>query len=102
MPCRAKSEPRTLASLMPGSFRRHQFRPAARTSNTLSTVQPSPAASRGVDRGDHARPAPTAVAFTLVVPLYNERRRFDSGAHALARAIDAAPEGSELLFVDDG
>jgi dolichyl-phosphate beta-glucosyltransferase len=41
-------------------------------------------------------------SLTLVVPLYNEAARFDSFAAALAAFVAGQPEGSELVFVDDG
>jgi dolichyl-phosphate beta-glucosyltransferase len=67
----------------------------------VKTAQPNPA-SREAEHADHASPAATAVAYTLVVPLYNEERRFEPNAPALARAIETAADGSELVFVDDG
>ena len=41
-------------------------------------------------------------SLTLVVPLYNEAARFDSFAADLAAFVAGQPEGSELVFVDDG
>lgn len=41
-------------------------------------------------------------SLTLVVPLYNEAARFDFFAAELAAFVAGQPEGSELVFVDDG
>jgi dolichyl-phosphate beta-glucosyltransferase len=41
-------------------------------------------------------------AITLVVPLYNERERFERFARELVGFVASQPPGSELLFVDDG
>jgi len=41
-------------------------------------------------------------SLTLVVPLYNEAARFDSFAPEIAAFVAGQPEGSELVFVDDG
>ncbi len=39
---------------------------------------------------------------SLVVPLFNEEERFEESAEELAAFIVSMPEGSELIFVDDG
>jgi SAM-dependent methyltransferase len=41
-------------------------------------------------------------SLSLVVPLFNEEVRFQERAAELAEFIDRHPEGSELVFVDDG
>lgn len=41
-------------------------------------------------------------SLTLVVPLYNEAARFDRFAAELAAFVAGQPQGSELVFVDDG
>ena len=41
-------------------------------------------------------------SLTLVVPLYNEAARFDRFAAQLTAFVAGQPEGSELVFVDDG
>jgi dolichyl-phosphate beta-glucosyltransferase len=41
-------------------------------------------------------------AFTLVVPCYDEARRFDEFGQALVDFVGRLPAGSELIFVDDG
>ena len=41
-------------------------------------------------------------SLTLVVPLYNEAARFDAFAPEIAAFVARQPEGSELVFVDDG
>jgi dolichyl-phosphate beta-glucosyltransferase len=58
--------------------------------------------TQAVPRVPEPHASATAVAYTLVVPLYNEARRFAASAPALTRAVNEAPAGSELVFVDDG
>jgi SAM-dependent methyltransferase len=41
-------------------------------------------------------------SLSLVVPLYNEEARFQEHAEELAEFINRHPDGSELIFVDDG
>lgn len=41
-------------------------------------------------------------SLTLVVPLFNEAKRFPRFAQELAAFVAEQPEGSELVFVDDG
>lgn len=50
-----------------------------------------------VEASDGNRPS-----LSLVVPLYNEEDRFQEHAAELAEFIDRHPDGSELIFVDDG
>lgn len=45
---------------------------------------------------------PPTAAFALIVPLFNEERRFLAGASRLAEFIRSQPPPSELVFVDDG
>ena len=56
--------------------------------------------SRSVRVANMIETAPAAL--TLVVPVYNERRRFDRFASDLAEFTAHQPAGSELVFVDDG
>src|SRR5256714_11504368 len=59
----------------------------------------SAALDSGTRSGGHL---PATASLTLVVPLYNEVRRFARFADTLAEFIAAQAPGSTLLFVDDG
>jgi dolichyl-phosphate beta-glucosyltransferase len=75
------------------------------TRHTLGTDHPSAvAAHRRVQSLDQPGTHATAVdvAVTMVVPVYNERHRFDRYAEPLAEFVRRQPPGSELVFVDDG
>jgi dolichyl-phosphate beta-glucosyltransferase len=52
------------------------------------------------DEGFIANPGPSSL--TLVVPLYNETHRFGISAPELLAFISRYPQGSEIIFVDDG
>lgn len=43
-----------------------------------------------------------SVALSIIVPVYNERRRLDRGLRALLAYLETAPQATELLVVDDG
>src|SRR5437763_7243426 len=68
----------------------------------MSTLEGTSVARAGAPASVAHQPAATAQPFSLVVPLFNEARRFSSAAGAFAEFIAKQPRGSELIFVDDG
>src|SRR5467141_3237782 len=58
--------------------------------------------ARGAPATTAAAQPDVAQPFSLVVPLYNEERRFRSASKAFEELMARQPEGSELIFVDDG
>lgn len=78
-------------------------------STTVASSSPPDAIADAVNMTPHTQDAPnrqtpasTEVAFSLVIPAYNEARRLEECLTNATAFLDAMPERTELILVDDG